>query len=262
MWLLLALSGCKAVAPAPEDLDGLLAWMWRSYDQGDDADLAEAIRNLDEAIGAEAMDGVSDGTLSDLLPEDAARVGIEDRDPAGAQGLYLVRDYPCTLAQLEPILYALPQAEQYPDVYDSYVRAYTSDLDDYLARNTPALSWEVDYAATLLGDSYQAHIEGGLRYLGALEPAETPWGPVLISRVYLPQAAQFDAGSGKSMNQDYQLEIFYEREPGRIVHAYGMWREADYGSGLSLEDGAVQRILLNNLSDWDDQTAALCAEGG
>ena len=71
----------------------------------------------------------------------------------------------------------------------------------------------------------------------------------------------FEEGSDKSMDQDYQLEIYWPRGPGRVVHAYAMWRQADWGSGFTSDDEGVQRILLNNLIAWDDDTEKLCEEG-
>ena len=62
------------------------------------------------------------------------------------------------------------------------------------------------------------------------------------------------------MNQDYQLELYWTLGRAR-VHAYGMWRQADFGSGFDMEGESASGTLLNNLLDWDDDTAALCAEG-
>lgn len=257
MWITLFLFACKGVEAAPEDLDGLTAWLWRGYEDASNKQIADAVRNLDEAVGAELFAEGQDGRLTALTPEDAALVGLS-ADPADAVGLYLVRDFGCTLPELEGILAALDQGAQYPDVYNAYDRAYTSDFEAWEGTESATLAWEVDYTATLLGDTYSAHIIGGLRRIPDISAEETPFGPALLSRVYLPEAAIFEEETEKSLSQDYQIELFYEREPGRIAHAYGMWRASEYGSGLNLEDDAVARILLNNLSDWDDQTAALC----
>lgn len=260
LWLLVTGLGCRAIDPAPDDLDGLVHWTFAHYADADDAELADAVVNLDAVIGA--LDDVVDGTLLPLTVDEAGAVPREvDLDPAGAQGLYLTRTFACTLADLEPILVHLEQDVLYDGVYDSYDRAYTSDLDAFSSREEPFLGWEVDYTASLLGASYDSHLLGGLRYLPELDAERSPWGPALVSRVFIPRPAEFAEGSNKSMDQDYQIEVFWEREPGTIAHVYGMWRQADYGNGLTLEDTTVQRILLNNLSDWDDNTERLCAEG-
>ena len=63
-----------------------------------------------------------------------------------------------------------------------------------------------------------------------------------------------------TFEQDYQIELFWERAPGELVHAYGIWREMNVG-GLSAEDEGFVNVTLNNMVDWDEQTVALCAEG-
>ena len=77
----------------------------------------------------------------------------------------------------------------------------------------------------------------------------------------MTQPAAFDEGSKKSMDQDYQIEAFWERSPGELVHVYGMWRQGDYGAGYTTDSEGVQRLILNGMSSWDDDTERLCAEG-
>ena len=114
----------------------------------------------------------------------------------------------------------------------------------------------VSYSATILGTSYTADLLSGVRRI----PELSPFGPALVTAAWLTGPADFDSDS-KSMDQDYQVEIYYERSPGEILHAYGVWREADFGSGFTSNDEGVQRLLLNSLADWDDTTVELCAEG-
>ena len=40
-----------------------------------------------------------------------------------------------------------------------------------------------------------------------------------------------------------------------------MWRQADFGGGFDSEDEGSQRLLLNELIAWDDDTEKLCEEG-
>ncbi len=254
---LLALS-CKGVDPAPTELDDLFHYFWTWYEDGQEQQLGEAIDNLYQAVGGPDLEQVLDGSLSDLGVDEAALVGVDGVETALAQGLYMVRSLACEMDHLETILYQLDQDQLYEGVYDSYERSYTSSLEDYLARNTDFLSWEVDYSASILGSSYDAHIVGGLRYLPADE--ESSHLPAIMSRVYMPRPAAFEDGSSKSMDQDYQIEIFWERSPGDLLHAYGLWRQGDYGSGFTTDDEIVQRIMLGNMSDWDDNTEDLCGE--
>ncbi|MCB9766167.1 MAG: hypothetical protein H6739_40700 [Alphaproteobacteria bacterium] len=251
--LLLLLTGC-GVEPTPEDLDGLIHRLWLSYDAASDAELAETIDALYAELGADTLSDAVTGEVSDLTAESLDVVGLSDgRDPTLPRGFSLAYTYPCTLTDLEPILYHLPQDTLYEGVYDSYDRRYTSDLDAFTAREAPQITWSADITATLLNKSYFEHIDGGLRYVG------DPERPALLGRTVLPEPAAFD-DEDWSFDQDYQLELWVERAPGEIAHLYVIWRHMVLG-GLSTEDDGVVNTSLRNMEDWDDRTAELCAEG-
>jgi hypothetical protein len=256
--LLLVALGCRGVEPAPEDLDGLMHWFWRHYEDGDDESLIEGLRNAHTALDANHLEEPVQGSLTTLDTEDAALVGLGDHDPSRAPGLFLARDFTCKLSALERLLYALDQGETHPDAYDSYTRTYTSSLDDYKARQTPFLAWDVDYVTTLTGTTYSSHIEGGLRYVPELDDGEPRSGPLLLARTFMPAPAVFEGESGYALDQDYQIELFYAPGRQRIVHLYGLWREGVFTLGWDMTNEYVQRLILDRMSDWDDETEAAC----
>ena len=137
---------------------------------------------------------------------------------------------------------------------------FDGSREDFLAEQVDELTWDLEYTSTILGTTYTAKSKSGLRRVPEIDDELTPWGPVVFARAYMPKPAQFESEK-KSQEQDYQLEMYWEREKGEIVHVYGLWRQADFGSGFTSEDKGVQRILLNNLIDWDDTTADLCENG-
>jgi len=257
---LLCIFGCKKVEPAPTDVDGILHWTWSQYGDGTDEALAEGIRNAHDALDADHID-VLDGTTTSLTPEEAALVGWVDPDIASAQGLFVARSFACTLPALEALLTEQDQAAAYPDTFDSYDRTYTSDLDAYLARETAFVTWDAVYTSSLIGSSYTSHLVSGLRYVPVLDAEQSPHGPVILSRTVMVEPAIFEEGSGKSIDQNLQVEAFWEPDPGQIVHLYGMWEEATFGAGLDLSSEGVQRVVLNSMADWDDTTEANCATG-
>lgn len=249
LWI--SLTGCRGVDPAPADLDGILHWFWDHGDSSDVEEFAASVATLHEVSGAALTEAV-DGEVSRLSAEQTEAFGVA-ADPANAAGIFLLNPYACTASHLERVLIHLAQDELYEGVYDRYDRSYLSDEGAYLDRSTDRLGWEVDIEAAILGSGYSEHIEGTIRAV------DTPTGPALLTRTWLTEPATFEGGN-KSWPQDWQLELYYEPEPGRIVHLYGMWREMDLGSGLSMDSGGVQRVTLNNLADWDRQTEVLCAE--
>ena len=53
-----------AAEPLPEDLDGLIHFVWSSWDSGESSALAESIGSLDEAVGADELSGVYKESLT------------------------------------------------------------------------------------------------------------------------------------------------------------------------------------------------------
>ena len=258
--LVLSLSsvGCRKVEPAPTELDALLHWMWQRYDDGTDDELVRGAANLWDAVDGGGLTEHWDGSLSPLTTEEAALVGVTDREPADAPGVFLVNAYACTLARLEPILLHPAQDELYDGVYDEYVRTYDTEPAVFMQRDVRKISWDVSYEASLFGTAYSAEIEGGLRFVP--EGDSSARGDFLMGRTVMPEPAVFD-GDGSSQPQDYQLEIWQSRGDGTLLHVYGLWRQADFGAGITSADEGSQRILLNNLKQWDDETETHCAEG-
>jgi hypothetical protein len=260
MWWMLVVA-CKKVEPAPEELDELLHWVWQRYDEGTDEELAEALRNLDRAVDGATFEEGSDGSLSRLSSSEAELVGVTDRDPALAPGVFLVNRFVCGMGQLEEILSYPDQSELYEGVYTDYGRSFDTSREDWLAGSIPRLDYDIEYTASILGATYTARSRGALRRVPELDEESTPFGAFVLQRSYMPEPGVFeDASSSKTMDQDYQLELYWKRGD-ETLHAYGMWRQASYGSGIDMENDGSQRLLLNSLFDWDDDTATLCEEG-
>ncbi len=249
---------CKAPEAAPKDLDGLVHYFWDGYEGAEDADLADAAANLMAATDGRTRTEVLDGTISALDAGQVAAVGIEGQAAADAQGVFLVNVFACGLSRLEELLLAKDQDVLYEGVYDRYSRTYTSSRAEYESREVTTMRWDVEYDATILGASYTAWMDGGLRAVPGQGEDASPWGEFIVQRTFMARPAAFE-NDGKSLEQDYQIEVYIERSPGEILHVYGLWREADFGAGFTSEDEGVQTIMLNNMKGWDDDTAALCA---
>jgi hypothetical protein len=257
-------SGCMCGPPPPEApsaLDENLRWFWVNGAALDDKALLDGAAKLAAAGDADNRVKALKGQLPKRLePADLAGVGLEaTNDPSTARGLMVLNAFDCTLDKLQAILIALDQKAQYDGVYDAYERTYSSDSEAFASGAAATLSWEVDLKASLpVNDTYSSHLKGSIRRVSAAADAATK-GPFLIVRTYLPAPATFAASSTSWFKQDYQIELFWEAAPGRIFHAYGMWRDMKVGGlNLTLEDNSMMTIVLDNLVKWDDTTVQLC----
>ena len=254
MWLAIILLGCKKVDPAPEALDDLFHYLWANYDEGSDEVLADGLVNLDAAAQGGDLDP-PDGTISLLSNDEIALVGVTDRQAADASGVFMVNRFACSGGQLEEILSYGAQDELYEKVYASYRRDFDSPRDAWLAGDDALLGYDILYTADPpIGGQYDAVSQGHLRRV----PLDA--GDAIVQRSYLPKPADFEKENNSYVDQDYQLEMYLPAGGGEFLHVYAMWRDANFG-GFSMDDTSFQRIVINNMYDWDDNTAELCAEG-
>jgi hypothetical protein len=254
--VLLSAAACGRVDPAPEDLDGLIHFFWDSYADGENDDLARAIPNLHAAIPATLP---LEGAQSRLVASQLASIEVAGSpDPQQANGFFIVTELACDLDRLEAINIALNQDEQFPGTYDAYERSYTSDVDAYLARETDRLTWDVTIQASPAGFDYLERISGGVRRISAERRGDL-LGDALVFRTWLREPAE-ESDDNRSFEQDYQLDIYHEPEPRRLIHTYAIWRKIDMGSLGDQDSAALIAVTLNGAKNWDQDTEKLCAE--
>jgi len=262
----LLLTACIKLKPAPESLDVAIKSYWRAYENADDATVAGITRDLDKLVPDFIKQSRIEGALAEdgrigLLDRDLlAEIGMQDKsDPATAQGIIVFAEIGCPLEQVEKYVIAKNQMALYPEVYTKYSRVYTTDAASYLSRATPRLGWTTEYGAELPNaTTYDATILGGARWIKGTPGAIGPDGPILLARTYFPAPGRV-AQEGKHWRQDYQMEAYYEREPGKTVHLYGLWR--DFDLGYTMDDNTAVKFMSSNLIEFDRRTTKLCAAG-
>lgn len=248
-----AASGC--VAEAPKEIDALLHYFWDEFESSP-AVIDGAVTNLHAALGGDDLANRKDGELKDLEQAEIAdlpvtRIGAPNA--SDASGFFMGRKFTCDFPQLEKISYWLDQKSLYSDDYEKYSRVHTSSLDAYLQRQTDTLTWDSMYTTKISTATFEAKNTNSMRYL----PGPSGLGPVLLRRSWLPEAA---GASGGSFGQDYQLEIYYRRGDGAIVHAYGVWRDMTVG-GITDDQDFFASVMIDQMDKWDSKTETLCKEG-
>ena len=253
---LLLLGACRAVEPVPEDLDGLVHYLWQRADTGEDADVAEAVDNLHAAIDGDNLEGIVEGLVSSLSVEEVADLG-RDVDPSTATGVVIADWIDCTRPQLEAVLAYEQQDELYVGVYDLYEREMLGSGEDFLAERTDRLGWDLVYQTSLLGAGYTVNSQTLMRRVASVP---TEHGPALVLRAHMTEPATFDnPDSNNYLDQDYHLEAYWPHDGG-MLHVYALWKDTRM-LGFEDEGESTQRIILNNLADWDEGTSQICQEG-
>ena len=244
--------GCTHLDTAPTTLEDMLPWAFANYEAATDGQFAAAI----------AIDKPLRGELHHRLDyPDINYLNLSDRNPGNAQGLYIFNTFHCTLTELERVLKYRDQASLYPDQYNVYESNFTTSEADYMARKTLFLYWSTYLSATKGIWNMNEMLNGALRFVPDQGKEKSPFGAALIARTYMANPATFPDDSSLKWLQDYQVEMYYEAEPGRIVHAYGMWRQVDLGTFFHSDSDSFVDNVSSALVDWDKMTETDCAAG-
>ncbi len=253
---LVAFSACRKIEPVPEDLDELMHFVWQEIDEGSDEILAEAVNNLHKALDGNHFDELIEGEVSDLGENEVAFVG-RSVDPSTATGMFIADRIGCTIPELNAVVAYEHQDELYTGIYDSYDRVSTSSVQDYLDRRTDTVTWDIVYSTSMLGTGYTVESRTLMRRVRDLQ---TRSGAAVLIRANLLGPAVFDnPDSNGFLEQDYHLEVYWPHNGG-LLHAYALWKDTRL-LGFEDEEEATQRVTLNNLADWDEDTTQLCEEG-
>lgn len=230
------------VHDAPRELDALLHYFWEEF-ESPPAIIQPAVTNLHIALSGDDLASRRDGNLKDLEPSSILRLAIDSKpNSSNASGFFMARKFECDFAQLEKISYWIDQKSLYGSAYEKYTRQHTSDLDSYLNRNVDTLTWNSEYTTQIGAATFTAQNRNTMRYVEG--PSDL--GPILLRRSWLPITAE--ASSGSSFRQDYQLEIYYRRADGKIVHAYAVWRDMNVG-GITDEQDFFASIMIDQMAD-------------
>jgi hypothetical protein len=255
--LVVSLSGCH-VPEAPSDLNGLARWFWLNFQNGDDASELQAIQHLDVAAGA--LTSPIEDTVSTLESGDVTAAGATTSGVvSNTTGLLLVNVIHCPLSNVQALLVEEDQKNLHAN-YNSYERTYSTSLADFQSGKADTLSWLSSYSLTILGWKLNATLPGGARFVSAASSGPTPRGPVVQARAYFKAPVVSQGSSSNYFRQNYQIQVFYERSPGGVVHFYVDWIEMSVG-GITNTNSILQDVTLNSLLNSDRDYETHCNDG-
>ena len=276
MWLVVALLGCKHLDPVPEDADGAMAWVYENYATAEPADLADAVDKLHDALAAGSMTDALETTMTPLPATGVAAVGrtaaeslpdpstVTDADLdagtyvrlADQQGMLIASVIHCPRDAVESILAATNQDEMHGG-YDAYDREWDGDGAAYFAGDVYTLTWTTEYTVSVVGSTYHATFDGGLRHVSSDGSDTFRFGDVVLGRAVLPEPGVFDKGDGY-FRQDYQLDALWERSPGETVHLFGVWRDL-LVAGFHSSNAAFISLVSDRSVKADQEIEAICS---
>ncbi|HEY1099815.1 MAG TPA: hypothetical protein VGF99_12850, partial [Myxococcota bacterium] len=175
-----------------------------------------------------------------------------------AQGFVIANVSRCTQQQNINMTMSNLALQVHPDAYVAYDKRF--DGGDEAARafadgDSDFITWETDYSIDSFPVKYDALIHGAGRRVRGVE-GEFP-RDIFITRVYL-ESAQFD--DSNSFDLDFQIEVYYTRDDGELVHFYAMWRRMIV-AGYSSSEAFFIDTTLNGFIDWEAENDEACTSG-
>lgn len=255
----LTLCACNAtpVMPAPDDTNGIYRWTFVNLEAASDKDLQQAAAKLFTASdgGATVKAGLRDLTRAELAVIGMADGGI---DPETGAGVYIFNTFDCTADKTEQILADVDQQGRYPNTYWSYARTHTADTSKYFSRMLKVLTWDSTVGSDVLGARYTAQLKGSMRRV----PGPDGTGDFLVTRSWMLAPATFERMDGDVTFQlDFHSGIYWEHSPGKLFHAYAVWRQTQIvGLGLQTDQPEMKNLILDRLIEHDRKTATACAK--
>ncbi len=270
---------CGGPAPAPGNIDDLSVYFWDRYEPAPEAEraaqeteirlavvaLEETLNSLDRGgddvepvtfeapftgvLGTKLVEAQVD-TLKDVSPK-------FDKLPL-AQGFVLGNISKCSQQQNINMTMSNLGLQVHPDAYVAYDKRFddsAADADAFAAGDSDFITWTTDYSIDSFPVKYDATITGAGRRVRGVE-GEFP-RDIFITRVYL-QNAEFD--NDNSFDLDFQIEVYFERDNGDLVHFYAMWRRMVIG-GFSSSEGFFIDTTLNGFIDWEKENDEACESG-
>lgn len=280
----LPLLACKAAPPAANpEFNDALAYAFRSF-EGDQADLAFAVRSLEEqvylSVDVEA-DNSNDRALTpaSLSEEDVADVDHPSRDPGLCIAVAVagLSSHPVDRhAELQLLSDQTPIEPYSPDQYD---RTFLEGEDCWLGGACEYLRTENDLVKDnfLMTIPYVLYKDFRWVDLDLPDPADVAEGEeavnegeprwAVVARAWTTEAAEGESGAN-TIHQSYTVEMWVPRDGGGFVRQGGE-SNADGGEWTSdSEGGGVLRMLalwteteLGGLNIDDDTVANTTRSG-
>lgn len=249
--------GCaKNRDPAPEDMDGIVRWLFRNYD--DPEVFEEGLENLapwldGDARSEEAQEGL---VLSDMAVEDVAAVDRPDDDLTEMIGVAVPGVSPWPILAHAELLTRADQTWN-DTTYDVYTREIVEgDVDAFLAGSGRIRTVnDIDKSG-----GFGVHIPYTLYkdyQWGALPDGSTG----VVSRSWTAEPACAEGGEN-CLWQSFSVDLFYAPDPSanETIRMTASWNELETTADAFLSDDARIGLMALGIQDIFENTDELLAE--
>jgi hypothetical protein len=258
-FLLLSTAACKAVEPAPTEIDELTHFFFLEFDSPETERLIEGVDNLLAWNGKNGDAEGLGGTLTDIDQSHRDAVGLTDKASFEyLNGVFELVPHPGCSAENMGSIYIYPdQPKLFPGQYEDYKRTYKSGKGCFTDKDCDDAEWEIAIEDKLIGKTLEYELTVQLRRLQR-EDGSTA---AVMSRVWMPSPGRIggDTEANTFFDQSYQIEIFAHQSGSKNLHLYGLWNSGGL-RGTDPDADIWSNQYLKGVEDWDDRLDELCNE--
>lgn len=249
LFLSALLAGCaRTRAPAPDDVDGLLHWVYRHHD--DPELLAEGMANLGTWLETTGRtEAATEGyRVTPLAPEDVAALDRPDRALQDASGVAVAA---VSVHPLEPHaeITTLPdQLYNNPGGYDRYDRAVVEGDPEAFVTCDSDLDTINDIDKTTVGVRipYVLHKDFHWVHLDERRSA-------FVGRSHIAESSCSD-NERNCLYQSYSVDIWYRHGTGDTVRMTSTWNEITSVADAFLSEDQQVAVAVDGMLDIFENT--------
>jgi len=250
-----ALVGCAPTRePAPEDLDGLLHYIYRYHD--DQAAVADAMGIFGEWLDDEGRDDdARDGyRVAELTSDDVAAIDHPDRDLALAGGVAVGCVSPHPILEHAAATVLFDQRFTDPDSYARYERDIVEGDADAFAEGEGVIRTVNDIDKTKVGVSIPYILYKDFRWTRIDADRRA-----FVARSWV-QDPSCSANGNNCLHQSYSVDVWYARDDEDTVRFTATWNEITSSADAFLSEDQKVAVAVNGMLTIFESTDAFLAE--
>ena len=239
--LLIYLFACKAPVTAPEDLDGLLNFMYVHMEDEDDEALLVGINNVFSFVAAnqEALDEGYDIAPLSIPTLEIIEQSTEFREQT--YGVSIAYEIPHSVEAIAECYAAVNLVEIYPDTYLSYEREFLTDQACFLSQECNLVQYRsIIQTALPFNATVTTNNMVEIRWL------QTERGTAFIQRSWMEGEADSSADWANLLAQNY-LEVSWTTEDGSQSLA-ASWAALQLGD-IPVPEDTAKNLALGSIRD-------------
>ena len=250
--LLIYLFACKPPVTAPEDLDGLLNFMYVHMEDEDDEALLLGMTNVFSFVdgNTEALEEGYD--IAPLTKETIESIGQSIDFREQTYGVSIAYEIPHPVEDIAECYASVNLVEIYPDTYLSYEREFITDQECFLKQECNLVQYR-----SIIQTSLPFNATVTTNNMVEIRWFQTDRGTAFVQRSWMEGEAESSADWANLLAQNY-LEVSWSTETGTQSLA-ASWAALQLGD-IPVPEDTAKNLALGSIRDSREALTAYLDE--